>query len=157
MEEYLTPSGKMMNEYDLADLTMEQVFNMLIKLDVADKALYRDFKKLNEDVKPKYYIRPRIVYPYYESPNRYRSRSVKSPSKFYYTTPTTPINPNILTATKMRLRKAPRSSPSKRSSPTPNYFRSAPIPGTIACNLFGSKAVCQSTPPCVWTDGVGCN
>jgi hypothetical protein len=150
MEDYLTPSGKMMNEYELANLTMEQVFNMLIKLDVADKALYRDFKKLSEQsIRPirTYYTAPKLVY-----------RPRYSPTKVYYTVPLpgAPITPGLLTGTKLRLRKAPRKSPSKRTSPTPNYFRSAPIPGSIACNIFGGKAMCESSG-CTWTDGVGCS
>ena len=145
MEEYLTPSGKMMNEYDLGNLTMEQVFNMLIKLDVADKALLRDFKKLTRRT----VIRPRTTY--YAPKIIYRTPYAESPTKIIYTAPlpSAPITPGLLTGTRFRLRKAPSSRSPRKSPPKiPVFIRT---PGTVACPVYVSKSGCENDPLCYWT------
>lgn len=151
MEEYLTPSGKKMTEYELSDLSMEQVFNMLIKLDVADKALYRDYLRVNDldaqrsrsRVRSRVaYQQPRIVY--YRTPITV-TRKLLSPQKYYVAPPLPGVRPNSL----IRLRKVrgPVSPPKKIfTAPTVQ-------PGKVSCGVWGGKNMCLQSG-CQWIDGV---
>lgn len=149
MEEYLTPSGKMMSEYDLEDLSIEQVFNMLIKLKVADKALYRDYLRINDIEPTRTRSRSRTVYVYQQPKVIYRTRAL-SPIKRYYTAAPLPgtINPSILTKGKLKLRKASTSIPTPKK-----YFTAPPLPGRVNCNVWGSQNMCINSG-CKWVDGV---
>lgn len=145
----LAPNGKMYTIPQLDKLNMKQVFDMLVKLGVADRAMYADFKKSNKSA----------------GRSRRRSRRTSKPAPVYYWQPNKPMPPAPPLPARRRSRPTAtrKGCPNKgkyscQSSPNCtwtgyaclNKTSRAPSRGASSC-VGRRSSSCNSDPACYWT------
>jgi len=81
--QYLAPNGKMYTEAQLDKLNMKQIFDMLVKLEVADKSMYKDHKKMQKRTRSRANSRTRSRT---SSKKRKGSKKVEYVPVYYQTT-----------------------------------------------------------------------
>lgn len=128
----LAPNGKMYTVSQLDKLNMKQVFDLLIKLGVADRAMYGDFKKINSRTKSRRRSKSR---------RRRKSRS-RSRISYYETDDVFTWKPN-----------RPLIPP---APPLPSVRKRAPMVKRKGGQCLGKQMYsCKSSPNCTW-NGVAC-
>ena len=146
--QYLAPNGKMYTEAQLDKLNMKQIFDMLVKLEVADKSMYKDHKKMQKRTRSRANSRTRSRT---SSKKRKGSKKVEYVPVYYQTTydrsaPRAPRPPPMR-----------RPQPMRRSIPTPPPLppsRARPQPTRAGCANKGEHS-CGYSPNCYWT-GAAC-
>lgn len=138
---YLAPNGKTYTEAQLDRLSMKNVFDLLVKLDVADRSMYRDFKAEQRDESP--------------SPSRSRRKTRSRTKTRYVYRRRSPSPPRYQIVYRPRSRSPPRfrvqyrPRPAIRPGPKPGLYRS---PSRVQARarlrqLAGPGPVMQRTAP----------